>query len=828
MNFRNIVLRVATFLLSVLLLTTSCFGIYSKSYELSHGLRYTKTVSFDGSKRNTSFLFEYDNAESQNTRLDFVFGDSIYGTSTLGKMIDKALEDGENVVAGVNCDFYSIKTGVPMSAIIIDGELLSSDDGKPALGFASDGQAMISYPDIKMNLRGESFSYPIGHINKYPTPYSVYLLTDKFGDTTKTDYPSTEIVLMPVNEQYSKEAFSLHQASQPSVVFGDYVINESLFDIPFDFSPYMDKRVLTALCSVKVAVTEIRYSCTDGPIPDGCFVLTADDRPYKDIFSKVTVGDVFTIDVTCDEEWQNVTKAIGGGSILVKDSLAVQQPDESLYKSANPRTAVGIKGDGSIVFYCVDGRKPGYSSGMTADELISTLIKLGCTDAMNLDGGGSVTAYAMFPGIGTAERVNRPSDGFERAVSNCAVFVNTLEPTGNISGAYLPCEDFYVLGGGSKVSLGETLYLYDDAFYPCGELAVAQANLRGDGVTGYVEDGVFISGNAEGKCVVSYCSVPDCVSPCTHTVFSVAEIYVTNSPDSFSVVSSENKVYENQSVGLKASAVKDMLPVRLDFDKLWCGVNGSAVKPLPYEDEDCIISPDGLLTLKEQGCADTLDITFTAGNSICNFTVKAVRPAFTDMQGHWAEEAANLAADIGIVNGMADPERQGKFIFRPDRTVKTAEFCAMLARYLELPLSESDACDIRLDYTDSESWAVPYVLSLVDNGIVTPLMEYDENMLAYIDLSSEILRIDAMRVLGALVEKTAGGDEDSSHLSEKASALYCDLEEYLQDDYRDNISRAVSSGLFSGYPDMTMRPQNPVTRAQMASLFVRLAGFMNE
>jgi len=53
-----------------------------------------------------------------------------------------------------------------------------------------------------------------------------------------------------------------------------------------------------------------------------------------------------------------------------------------------PRTAIGWN---SNFFYIVevDGRQRGLSVGMTFPELADYMVKLGCDEALNLDGGGS-------------------------------------------------------------------------------------------------------------------------------------------------------------------------------------------------------------------------------------------------------------------------------------------------------------------------------------------------------------------------------------------------------------------------------------------------------
>jgi exopolysaccharide biosynthesis protein len=65
----------------------------------------------------------------------------------------------------------------------------------------------------------------------------------------------------------------------------------------------------------------------------------------------------------------------------------------------------------------VDGRQSNLSVGMTFPELANYFIKLGCTEAMNLDGGGSATFWAL-----GAVR-SSPSEGEERPSANALVLV---------------------------------------------------------------------------------------------------------------------------------------------------------------------------------------------------------------------------------------------------------------------------------------------------------------------------------------------------------------------------------------------------------------------
>ena len=54
----------------------------------------------------------------------------------------------------------------------------------------------------------------------------------------------------------------------------------------------------------------------------------------------------------------------------------------------NPRTAIGQRADGSVIFVCIDGRQAGSIGGTYAD-IINIMTEYGAVNACNLDGGSS-------------------------------------------------------------------------------------------------------------------------------------------------------------------------------------------------------------------------------------------------------------------------------------------------------------------------------------------------------------------------------------------------------------------------------------------------------
>jgi hypothetical protein len=108
-------------------------------------------------------------------------------------------------------------------------------------------------------------------------------------------------------------------------------------------------------------------------------------------------------------------EVVSGNTLLVKDGRALSHDN----KVRHPRTAVGVNADGTKLFLLVvDGRKPGVAAGMNYDELTAEMIRLGCKDALNLDGGGSSVMAVRDPATGNFRILNQPTDGRERAVAN--------------------------------------------------------------------------------------------------------------------------------------------------------------------------------------------------------------------------------------------------------------------------------------------------------------------------------------------------------------------------------------------------------------------------
>jgi exopolysaccharide biosynthesis protein len=109
---------------------------------------------------------------------------------------------------------------------------------------------------------------------------------------------------------------------------------------------------------------------------------------------------------------------VGGSQIIVSNGVAI--PYHSAFATnRHPRTVVGVSRGGSeLTLLVVDGRQPDLSIGMTLAELSKEMIRLGCDDALNLDGGGSTTLVYRDQADHRLKILNSPSDKKERSVAD--------------------------------------------------------------------------------------------------------------------------------------------------------------------------------------------------------------------------------------------------------------------------------------------------------------------------------------------------------------------------------------------------------------------------
>lgn len=114
-------------------------------------------------------------------------------------------------------------------------------------------------------------------------------------------------------------------------------------------------------------------------------------------------------------------EAIGAGPVLIKDGKNENTWEAEMFDEAsgvgptynNPRSAIGSAQTGYLIFFVCEGRNTIESiPGLTLEEIANLLLDIGCSEAINLDGGGSSCLL-----INGKETII-PSDGQQRPVTS--------------------------------------------------------------------------------------------------------------------------------------------------------------------------------------------------------------------------------------------------------------------------------------------------------------------------------------------------------------------------------------------------------------------------
>lgn len=158
-------------------------------------------------------------------------------------------------------------------------------------------------------------------------------------------------------------------------------------------------------------VREVRESGNAPLTKDICVLAIGKQTASR--FPRIAAGNVLQISMATSPDLTGVTTAIGGGPPLVRGGKVITANDTPV---RHPRAALGWNRD-FIFLIEVDGRQRNLSVGMTNLELANYFKKLGCEEAMSLDGGGSATCWVY------GQVVNSPSEGRERPMANALVVV---------------------------------------------------------------------------------------------------------------------------------------------------------------------------------------------------------------------------------------------------------------------------------------------------------------------------------------------------------------------------------------------------------------------
>ncbi len=156
-----------------------------------------------------------------------------------------------------------------------------------------------------------------------------------------------------------------------------------------------------------------------GSVPAGLLMVNGEvrsdayhDRVPEEGFAGFTFDNVLVVAKSmtpAQAKEQNIRDGCEFGPVLIMNGVVNQEAYNS--KSGyNPRTAIGQRADGAVIFLCIDGRQAS-SLGGTYKDVIDILVHYGAVNACNMDGGSSSVmlyrdTYGLYGDPGMVQMIN--------------------------------------------------------------------------------------------------------------------------------------------------------------------------------------------------------------------------------------------------------------------------------------------------------------------------------------------------------------------------------------------------------------------------------------
>ena len=459
------------------------------------------------------------------------YGDVLTDRSSVADMAAALEAEGYRVVAGINGDFYNVNTGLPIGLVVTDGVLRSSDAGYYAIGFRADGTAILGKPSIRV-------SADLG-----------YTVDDGFGTSTEVVRPVAAVNKARTNSGiflYSYDFNAKHTTGTTEA--GVNVVCA------------IEEGSLTIGGTVTARVERVEESTVTALQP-GEIVLSANsqaDTYYSAALRSMQPGSTVTLSVTAaDEGWNDVKYAVGALYCLAENGVVAS----GLAAGTNPRTAVGQKADGTLVFYTVDGRRSGHSIGASMTQVGERLLELGCQTVLCLDGGGSTNLAVTTPDSTTATIINRPSET-GRKVTNQVFLVASDRASGDLDHFYVHAASDYVLAGSSVYVTATGV---DSSFIP---MPVPNHTLTAS--AGTLENGVLTTPAGGGDITVTASGRGASGSTVVHAIRNPDNLTLKNGASNLT----ELTVTPGSKTALTAGAVWNHLPLTATNEAFTWSVSG--------------------------------------------------------------------------------------------------------------------------------------------------------------------------------------------------------------------------------------------------------------
>lgn len=743
---------------------------------LTDGLRYINTITNHASAgRVESYALELSAGSAAYPILIQGSG-AIYGTGSINAAVEKAQAMGYHVLAAVNTDFFAPGTGVPMGLVIEDGVYKSSAESNSAMVISNGSISLKESVQVDLTLTNQRTGQQVTpqHFNKRRAPSGgLYLLNEDFSTDSHTS-TSGWAVRLAVAGGTPSQGWWPGQSYYPGQA--------------------VNTGKLTVSTQLTLQVTELLETSGAIAINPGEYILTADAQDGRgDVYRSFQVGDTVTLTTQCgDPELISAQWATGVGDVMIRDGSITDSSGWTYVKNGrDPRTAVGLRRDGSLVLYAVDGRSTGVSGGLSQVDLAQELLAQGCVWAANLDGGGSTAMSVWVPGQSGPAVVNRPSDGKPRGCATYLLLVTSQTGSGSPSRAALKQNGLVVLTG-STVDLGEAVLM--DSGLNLVNRSAQDVTMRSQTGLGTVNGTLYTAGNRPGTDTISLYSPSTGASGTAqvHVVDQLTELTVQRTDTGKNTTALVVK--PGAQVSLTAVGSYWSLPAMREASAISWTVDGDIGS----------VDAAGVFTASSAAGA-TGSITASAGGLTRTIPVTLINAHKDVTESHWAYEAVEYCYEHQLVNGVSSDQ------FGPDSDIRRGDFLLTLYRFAGSPAVSSTASFPDVATTDYYAAAIAWGKS---SGLVNGL---EDGTFAP---KSSITRQEAFTILGRALS-TLGIQYTAAPLS-------------VLDSFTDGSSLAAWAAQHTadliycqliGGSGGQLNPKANLSRAQMAVLLHKLGTY---
>ncbi len=820
---------------------------YPQVYDIGAGLKYYDVAGENELGLQKQHYIEY--MPNEDVQPVVAYGRGFYGKSTINHVAECLQTDlAADPLAGFNADFFNINTGVPIGIVIKDGTMISSAGGAYAVGFKADGTAVFGRPQLTMMLQGAGHSVQVENFNKTRSSYTVNLYDHNWGEQTRIDSLGTNVLLekLDADEPYlgcsirlrvvdicetaESTPLAANQMLLTIAATGDAtkvavfsVGDELTLTISVDDPSWQEvvyavggkSLLLNGIPAVDDTPVGTSARTAIGFKPDGSMIFFENDGRQ----SGYSVG--LTPEVLAQEMAalgvQNAINLDGGGSSAISVCLhgqplaVVNSPsDGRLRPCANYIFLLNqAKADSTPAYLQI---KPGMRYVLAGADVPLEVTVL--DRAMRVVAAGQPVEWQVANAMGTVQ-----DNLFTAGDKAGAVLLNASLQ--DITGS----QYLYILSGLSELQVyrgeeavkqllvlpGEKMDLNVSGLYKGEPVAINDENVTWQlvGDIGTVDpQGLYHAGGQDesGQLIVSSGSAQAVVQVAQLTQGAGPNIVAVTLPTS--VASGESAHVSFRVVAGLGAYFPAKEQIRLNLDGGQLDFEYDAATGILHTEISGLA--DGLHRLTvvaedNDGVLARKSITITVGEAAVGENT-----AYADVPGkHWAAAYITYLSERGLMQG--ETNKLGEQLFNPARNLTRGEFAVIIARYLQLDVS-NDSFDVgALPFKDAEdipAWARGAVYAVYNQGMMAG-QDVKGNLYFY--PRNNISRQEAMAVISRILTNKYPLEEqeftDAAEISVWA---------------KESVDRLVTLGLVGGYDDGTIKPLANITRAEIAKILFSL------